>query len=98
MGRQTITVQLPIDIQCRGGRGANLCIASFITTSGYGNCVVFTLIDVHTDDERKRDDKVLGITVDKRESVDVDGAVDVSPTFCSWVRLGRFSDNGNSDN
>ncbi|KAI9465352.1 hypothetical protein BJY52DRAFT_682882 [Lactarius psammicola] len=37
---QQLTVQLPSGTKCTGGTGKNLCLASFITTAGFGNCVV----------------------------------------------------------
>jgi len=37
---EQLTVQLPAGIKCAGGAGNNLCLASFTTTAGFGNCVV----------------------------------------------------------
>lgn len=84
MGRQTITVQLPVGLECKGGRGANLCVAAFITTSNFGNCLVFTQADVNTDDDGEGgQSNPEGITVGKREPVNVDIGVDpgVSLTY-----------------
>ncbi|KAH9986117.1 hypothetical protein BJV77DRAFT_1082340 [Russula vinacea] len=39
-GTQQLSVQLPTGINCTGGTGKNLCLASFVTTQGEGNCVV----------------------------------------------------------
>jgi len=36
---QPLSIQLPANTKCTGGAGKNLCIASFTTTSGFGNCV-----------------------------------------------------------
>lgn len=35
-----VVVQLPAGIQCKGGNAGNLCLMSFKTTSGFGNCAV----------------------------------------------------------
>ncbi|KAI0002115.1 hypothetical protein BJV74DRAFT_722801, partial [Russula compacta] len=37
---QQLTVQLPANTKCTGGTSKNLCLASFTTTAGFGNCVV----------------------------------------------------------
>jgi len=37
---QQLFVQLPAGTQCTGGASKNLCLASFTTTAGFGNCVV----------------------------------------------------------
>jgi len=37
-----LTVKLPDGIKCAGGSDKNRCLASFVTTEGYGNCVVVT--------------------------------------------------------
>ncbi|KAF8462640.1 hypothetical protein DFH94DRAFT_787900, partial [Russula ochroleuca] len=37
---QQVTVKLPAGTSCTGGAEKNLCLASFTTTAGYGNCVV----------------------------------------------------------
>ncbi|KAH9006072.1 hypothetical protein EDB86DRAFT_2871517 [Lactarius hatsudake] len=37
---QQLKVQLPSGTTCTGGAGKNLCLASFVTTGGFGNCVV----------------------------------------------------------
>src|ERR1700741_1642814 len=39
-GTQQLTVKLPDGIKCAGGSDKNRCLASFVTTAGYGNCVV----------------------------------------------------------
>lgn len=39
-GTQQLTVQLPAGTTCTGGTGKNLCLTSFTTTAGFGNCVV----------------------------------------------------------
>ncbi|KAI0274094.1 hypothetical protein BGY98DRAFT_1117941 [Russula aff. rugulosa BPL654] len=39
-GTEQLTVQLPNGITCGGGSSGNLCVASFISTGGSGNCVV----------------------------------------------------------
>ncbi|KAH8994534.1 hypothetical protein EDB92DRAFT_1761703, partial [Lactarius akahatsu] len=36
---QQLKVQLPSGTTCTGGAGKNLCLASFVTTGGFGNCV-----------------------------------------------------------
>ncbi|KAI0087396.1 hypothetical protein BDY19DRAFT_250755 [Irpex rosettiformis] len=40
VGSQTVTVQLPGDIKCLGGQSNDLCLVSFKTAAGFGNCVV----------------------------------------------------------
>jgi len=40
VGTQSLTVQLPPGTKCAGGASKNLCLASFTTTAGFGNCVV----------------------------------------------------------
>jgi len=40
VGTQSLTVQLPPNTKCAGGTSKNLCLASFTTTAGFGNCVV----------------------------------------------------------
>ncbi|OBZ73251.1 hypothetical protein A0H81_07016 [Grifola frondosa] len=40
VGSQTLTVQLPSDTTCTGGTAGNLCLVSFTTAGGFGNCVV----------------------------------------------------------
>ena len=37
---EPLTVQLPANTKCTGGTSKNLCLASFTTTAGFGNCVV----------------------------------------------------------
>jgi hypothetical protein len=37
---EQLTVQLPAGTKCSGGANKDLCLASFTTTSGFGNCVV----------------------------------------------------------
>jgi len=37
---QNITVKLPDGTKCAGGTNKNLCLVSFTTTAGFGNCVV----------------------------------------------------------
>jgi hypothetical protein len=37
---QQLTAQLPAGTSCTGGASKNLCLASFTTTAGFGNCVV----------------------------------------------------------
>ena len=37
---QQLTVELPAGTNCAGGTGKDLCLASFTTTAGFGNCVV----------------------------------------------------------
>ncbi|KAI9441733.1 hypothetical protein H4582DRAFT_2118987 [Lactarius indigo] len=39
-GTEQLQVQLPSGTKCTGGTGKNLCLASFVTTAGFGNCVV----------------------------------------------------------
>ncbi|KAI9147302.1 hypothetical protein HJFPF1_13341 [Paramyrothecium foliicola] len=39
-GTEQITASLPSGTQCTGGASGNLCIASFTTAGGFGNCVV----------------------------------------------------------
>jgi len=36
---EQLTVQLPAGTKCSGGANKNLCLASFTTTAGFGNCV-----------------------------------------------------------
>lgn len=36
---EQLTVQLPAGTKCSGGANKDLCLASFTTTSGFGNCV-----------------------------------------------------------
>jgi len=40
VGTQQLSVQLPSGTKCTGGASKNLCLASFTTTAGFGNCVV----------------------------------------------------------
>ncbi len=40
VGTQQLTVQLPPGTKCAGGAKQNLCLASFTTTAGFGNCAV----------------------------------------------------------
>jgi len=40
VGSQNIVAALPAGTQCTGGKSKDLCLASFTTTSGFGNCVV----------------------------------------------------------
>jgi hypothetical protein len=93
---QSVTVQLPMDTKCTGGVGKNLCVASFITTAGFGNCVVVKQTNhVRTtgpaeDDEKKKGkgkkvDKAQGITADKRQSTGTFGQSEVSLATCSCV-------------
>jgi hypothetical protein len=37
---QELSVQIPAGIKCTGGTSKNLCLSSFTTTAGFGNCVV----------------------------------------------------------
>ncbi|THU87655.1 hypothetical protein K435DRAFT_593904, partial [Dendrothele bispora CBS 962.96] len=37
---EPITVQLPSDMTCTGGASGQMCLVSFVTLSGFGNCVV----------------------------------------------------------
>jgi len=39
-GSQRVIAQLPSGIQCTGGSKKNKCLVQFITTEGFGNCVV----------------------------------------------------------
>ncbi|THU80705.1 hypothetical protein K435DRAFT_633392, partial [Dendrothele bispora CBS 962.96] len=39
-GSQQIIAKLPDNTQCTGGTAGNLCLVSFKTTAGFGNCVV----------------------------------------------------------
>ena len=39
-GTQQIVAQLPAGTKCTGGAAGNLCLASFKTLGGFGNCVV----------------------------------------------------------
>ncbi|KAG7095952.1 hypothetical protein E1B28_006636 [Marasmius oreades] len=39
-GSEQITVQMPAGMKCTGGTAGNLCVMSFTTASGFGNCVV----------------------------------------------------------
>ena len=38
--QQQLSVQLPDGTKCTGGKDSGLCLASFTTTAGFGNCVV----------------------------------------------------------
>jgi hypothetical protein len=40
VGSQQVTVQLPAGTTCTGGASKNLCLVSFTTAGGFGNCVV----------------------------------------------------------
>jgi hypothetical protein len=40
IGSQNLTVQLPSGTKCQGGPSGNLCLVSFKTAGGFGNCVV----------------------------------------------------------
>ncbi|KAL0961538.1 hypothetical protein HGRIS_006478 [Hohenbuehelia grisea] len=37
--KSTISFQLPAGMQCTGGQSGNLCLASFKSAGGFGNCV-----------------------------------------------------------
>ncbi|KAF9528620.1 hypothetical protein CPB83DRAFT_766445, partial [Crepidotus variabilis] len=37
---QTIVAQLPAGTKCTGGATGNKCLVQFVTTAGFGNCVV----------------------------------------------------------
>jgi hypothetical protein len=39
-GTQKITASLPAGTKCTGGAAGDLCLASFTTAGGFGNCVV----------------------------------------------------------
>ena len=39
---QQLTVQFIVNTKCTGGIDKNLCISPYITSSGFGNCVVIT--------------------------------------------------------
>jgi hypothetical protein len=39
-GTQKITASLPAGTKCTGGASGDLCLASFTTAGGFGNCVV----------------------------------------------------------
>jgi hypothetical protein len=39
-GTQKITASLPAGTACTGGASGDLCLASFKTAGGFGNCVV----------------------------------------------------------
>jgi len=41
-GTQQLVVKLPDGIKCAGGSGQDRCLAMFVTSAGYGNCVVVT--------------------------------------------------------
>ncbi|KAH9050871.1 hypothetical protein EDB83DRAFT_1345478 [Lactarius deliciosus] len=45
---QQLKVQLPSGTTCTGGAGKNLCLASFVTTGGFGNCVVVSQAQAKT--------------------------------------------------
>ncbi|KAF8887544.1 hypothetical protein BD779DRAFT_1672676 [Infundibulicybe gibba] len=40
VGSQPLTAALPAGTKCTGGKAGNLCLVSFKTTAGFGNCVV----------------------------------------------------------
>ncbi|KAG6917131.1 hypothetical protein DXG01_003797 [Tephrocybe rancida] len=40
VGSQKVTASLPAGTKCTGGTSGNLCLASFKTAAGFGNCVV----------------------------------------------------------
>jgi len=40
VGSQQLTAALPAGTKCTGGKAGNLCLVSFKTTAGFGNCVV----------------------------------------------------------
>ncbi|EIN08521.1 hypothetical protein PUNSTDRAFT_103395 [Punctularia strigosozonata HHB-11173 SS5] len=40
VGSQQLVVSLPANTACTGGKAGNLCLASFTTAGGFGNCVV----------------------------------------------------------
>ncbi|KZT28000.1 hypothetical protein NEOLEDRAFT_1176170 [Neolentinus lepideus HHB14362 ss-1] len=40
VGSQQVTVQMPAGAKCTGGTGKDLCLVSFTTAGGFGNCVV----------------------------------------------------------
>ena len=39
MGSAQLTVQLPSGTQCTGGANQDLCLVSFVTAGGFGNCI-----------------------------------------------------------
>ena len=40
VGTQIVTVRLPDGLSCSGGQSNDLCLVSFRTAAGFGNCVV----------------------------------------------------------
>jgi len=40
VGSDTVVASLPSGTTCSGGKAGNLCLVSFKTTAGFGNCVV----------------------------------------------------------
>jgi hypothetical protein len=40
VGTDQLSVQLPPGTKCTGGKSNDLCLVSFVTTAGFGNCVV----------------------------------------------------------
>jgi len=40
VGTQQVTIKVPAGTVCTGGAGKDLCLMSFTTTAGFGNCVV----------------------------------------------------------
>ncbi|KAF8462642.1 hypothetical protein DFH94DRAFT_483758, partial [Russula ochroleuca] len=49
-----LTVQLPEGTKCTGGTNKNLCLVSFTTTAGYGNCVVFSQDEAADTDAKQK--------------------------------------------
>jgi len=39
-GQDSVTVSIPADTKCTGGKDGNKCLVQFKTTAGFGNCVV----------------------------------------------------------
>jgi hypothetical protein len=42
VGSQSLVVSLPANTKCTGGTTGNKCLVSFVSTAGFGNCVVVT--------------------------------------------------------
>jgi hypothetical protein len=43
-GSQNVVAQLPAGTQCTGGSQKNKCLVQFVTSSGFGNCVVVSQV------------------------------------------------------
>ncbi|KAI0267558.1 hypothetical protein BGY98DRAFT_1023564 [Russula aff. rugulosa BPL654] len=87
---EQLSVQLPAGIKCAGGAGNNLCLASFTTTAGFGNCVVVSQ-GAGNDDKKKGDKK--NVKQANKGASDTPAATDGNNRKRSWSsrQMGNFA-------